>query len=66
MLKVINEITIYETNGKESSGLPLTTLLVVSHWLRDSLVVLEIAGQRVTVSARDLQAAIVNATNTKP
>lgn len=64
MIKVSNEITVYETNGTESSGLPMPTISVASHWNRDSLVVLGVAGQKVAVSARDLQAAIANAINT--
>lgn len=63
MIKVRNEVTIYEKEGKDATGCPLPTIEVVSHWNRDSLVVLIIDGARVTVSARDLQAAIVNATN---
>jgi hypothetical protein len=63
MIKVSSEVTIYETNGKENS-VPMPVLSVASHWNRDSLVILEIAGQKVTVSAKDLQAAITNATNT--
>jgi hypothetical protein len=63
MIKVANEITVYEENGTETK-VPMPTLSVLSHWNRDSLVVLEIAGQKISVSARDLQAAIANAVNT--
>ncbi len=63
MIKVRNEVTVYETNGRETSGCPLPAIAVESHWNRDSMVVLMVGGQKVTVSARDLQAAIANATN---
>lgn len=63
MIKVANEITLYETDGKETSGCPLPIMIVRSHWNRNTLVVLEIAGERVTVCARDLLAAVANATN---
>lgn len=63
MLKVSNEVTIYETDGKECKECPLPTMRVSSHWNRDSMVVLEVGDQRVTVSARDIHAAIMNATN---
>lgn len=63
MVKVSNEVDIYEINGLESKA-PLSTLLVKSHWNRSALIVLEVAGQKLTVAATDLQAAILNATNT--
>lgn len=65
MIKVSNEVTIYEIDGTETKGIPMPTMNVHSHWNRDSLVVLEVAGQRVTVSAADLRMAIENATRTK-
>lgn len=65
MIKVRNEITVYEIDGKEQSGLAMPVLAVSSHWNRDSLVVLESDGIRLTVSARDLLVAIANATNLK-
>lgn len=62
MIKSSNEVDIYEVDGQESA-VPVPRLLVSNHWNRDSLVVLEVHGKRLTVSARDLQAAIANATN---
>lgn len=63
MIKVSNDVTIYEADGKETT-VPMPTLAVASHWNRDSLVLLAFGGQTIAVSARDLQAAIANATNT--
>lgn len=63
VIKVSNEVTVYEVDGKEPGGLPMPTLTIASHWNRDSLVVLHVNGQRLTVAARDLQAAVSNATN---
>ncbi len=67
MIKVSNEMTIYEIDGKEVGGLLAVenTLTVRSHWNRNALVVLEYGGRRLAVSADDLQRAIRNATNTK-
>lgn len=62
MIKVSNEITIYEVDGKEQS-VPMPAMAVLSHWNRPALVVLHVDGKKLTVSARDLQAAITNATN---
>lgn len=64
MIKVANEITVYEVNGKKTDIVPTPTMAVLSHWNQNSLVVLDVAGTKVTVAARDLQAAIHNATNT--
>jgi hypothetical protein len=62
MIKVRNEVTVYEIDGKETS-VPSPVIVVCSHWNRDSLVVLESDGMRLTVSARDLLEAVANATN---
>lgn len=40
------------------------TVLVLSHWNRPQLVVLEIGGSKWVVSASELIAAVKNATNT--
>jgi len=63
VIKVSNEVTIYEVDGQATGGIPMPTMTVASHWNRDSLVVLHVNGKRVTVAARDLQAAVNNATN---
>jgi hypothetical protein len=64
VIKVHNTVNIVEIDGKECGGLD-PTLAVHSHWNRDQLVVLELDGKRVTVSAGDMLAAIANATNTR-
>lgn len=64
MIKVINELDVVELNGIEVPPGSEGKITVLSHWLRDQLVVLEIEGKRYTLKARDLQAAITNATNT--
>ena len=65
MIKVRNEVTVYETNGKETQGLERPILIVSSHWNWDDRVDLTIGGDRITVLARDLEAAVKNATNTR-
>ena len=62
MIKVDNEVNIYEDHGQE---VPLGNkrLHVESHWNRNEMVVLTIGEERVTVSAKDLEAAIANARN---
>jgi hypothetical protein len=62
MIKVSNAISVYEVDGKEaiSDG---PTIEVRSHWSRQSMVVLKVNGQSLTVIATDLEAAIRNATN---
>ena len=63
MIKVINEVKIYEINNKEVDTLK-NTLIVESHWNRDDYVVLKFDDKEITVSARDLKYALDNATNT--
>jgi hypothetical protein len=60
MIKVKNEVKSYDDN-LDAHPEPL---VVENHWNSDSMVVLYIGYQKVTVSARDLEAAIKNATNT--
>lgn len=63
-MSVVSKVTIYETDGNESSGLNFPELLVESHWNRSEMVVIRVGKhQCVTVLASDLQAAIRNATN---
>ena len=64
MIKVTNEVNVYEVNGSEPKPGERPTVLVRSHWNRSNLVVLEIGDLRLAVTAADLQAAIRNATNT--
>ena len=67
-IKVVNKVTVYEHNGKEVDG---GAIEVNSHWNRREFVVIFLPsdkdskkGESFTVSARDLEAAIKNATNT--
>jgi hypothetical protein len=65
MIKVTNEVNIYEADDREVST-PAPRMLVKSHWNYDKFVVLITpGGERLTVAANDLRAAIENATNTK-
>lgn len=70
MIQVHNEVTVYEQDGKEVGGdLDRPKLLVTSHWTQSDKVVLEFEYKRGTmvtavVLARDLRAAVDNATNT--
>jgi len=65
MIKVSSKVKIYEVNGSEPVPPELDTMTITSHWNRDALVVLELPNSRNTwtVSRRDLEAAIQNATN---
>lgn len=60
MIKVKNEVRSFDAN-LDATDEPLC---VESHWNDKDLVVLSIGYKTVTVSARDLEAAIKNATNT--
>ncbi len=57
MIKVTSQVESYDEPRKPS-------IKVHSHWVDSDRVVLEIEGITVTVIARDLKAAIDNATNT--
>ena len=64
MIAVESRVNVYEVNGSEPHpGGPEVQLKVCSHWNRSEFVVLELHGTRVTVSARDIQAAVANATH---
>lgn len=65
MIKVKNEVGIYEIEGEEAPPIEGPTIEVLSHWNRDDLVVLKVDEKSYTVLARDLNAAISNATHTK-
>ncbi len=66
MIKTESTVQVCETNGKDTTGLERPTLVVSSHWNRDTLAVISFPGSdvKLTVSADDLVAAIKNATNT--
>lgn len=62
MLRVLNEVTVHEINGKETSS--TQPVIVKNHWNDPALVLVTVAGVEVTVSATELAAAVKNATNT--
>jgi hypothetical protein len=62
-MKVTNIIKIYEIDKQELSVGEDRVISVESHWNRNSMVVLNVEGRTVTVSAGDLEDAIANATN---
>ena len=63
-MKVINEIRIYEIDGKDLSPNDIRHIKMVSHWNRKrTMVVIELEGIAATVPADDLRRAIDNVTN---
>lgn len=64
-MKVINEIEIYEVDGREVKPSDCGRLVISSHWNRDDFVVIKLSGVAITVSVRKLLPAIQNATNWK-
>lgn len=62
MIKVENTVQIYEKDGKETKH-GEHHLIVKSHWNYNDRVVLEFGEQNITVTEKDLLAAIKNATN---
>ena len=62
-MQVDNHLRIYEWNGVDTNVGDDKTLTVMSHRFSDRLVRLDIDGLIVTVSARELMAAVANATN---
>lgn len=68
MLKVVNEVKIYEVFDSEGNKVETDsrTLIVKNDWVWNNMVVLELDGRQIQVSAKDLKTAIENATNTNP
>ena len=66
MIAVKNELKAYEHNDKDVSVLsPAVALAIVSHGIHsDRVVLITPGGDRFTLIAKDLKAAIDNATNT--
>lgn len=66
MIKVVNHIKVYEVDGKECHSIAESTSIeVLSHWNRRTMVVIKCeGGKKLTIAANDLIAAINNATNT--
>ena len=62
-MKVKNEITIYEVDDTEVPIGKHRLMYILSHWNRNTLVVIKIGKYTYTVSKSDLLNAIENATN---
>ena len=65
MIKVTNEISIYEVEGKAlETTIGDPKLKINSHWNNPDRVEMEFDGKKITILARELKVAIDNATNT--
>lgn len=64
MITVVNTIKIYEVDGTETRLIEPPSIRIESHWNRSELVVFVVGENRYTLVARDVTAAIANATNT--
>ena len=65
MIKVVNEVEIYEIGNGVEAASGTKPLLVQSHWNLPERVILKRGTMEITVLADDLIAAIKNATNTE-
>jgi hypothetical protein len=66
VIEVINELTIYEIDGKAVAIRDTPTLTVKSHWNDPEWIILCTPdGRRFTLNAKDMRAAIENAANTR-
>ena len=66
VIKVTNELPIYEIGGKAPAMHDTPVLIVRSHWNDPLRIVLETeTGYCITINAKDLRAAIENAANTR-
>ena len=63
MIKVSQQIPIYEENDKEIPLRQQRFMGIESHWNWNERVILEIGKERITVLGRDLKTAIDNAMN---
>jgi hypothetical protein len=63
MINVESKVKVYEKDGKDTAIGDDTALVVRSHWNRDEYVVLDFGDKKWTMLAKDLEAAIRNATN---
>lgn len=65
LTSVVSKVKAYEQNGKDVVGLEYPHVHVEAHWNYPERVVLVWPnGEKLTVIAKDLNAAIANATNT--
>ncbi len=65
MIKVIQEVDVYEVDGEDAPVGKEIKVGVASHWNRNQLVVLVIGKKQYTVLGSDLKTAIENAENTE-
>ena len=67
MIEITNKVPIYEVGGEqvEAEAGDKVQLLVKSHHIHSDRVILVCDGEEIVVIARDLEAAIQNATNNK-
>jgi len=64
VITVVNTLKLYEVDGIETRPVEPPSVRIESHWNNSNLVVLIVGDKRYTLVARDLMAAIGNATNT--
>lgn len=60
MMKVENEIQVYEVDGNDKIK---ETLLISSHHIHHDFVVIGVGDQKITVSFSELKKAMENAVN---
>ncbi len=64
MIQVASKVNCYSVNSKKSSGLNLPQLIIRSHAVYNTNIIIETPeGQTYEVLAKDILAAIVNAEN---
>jgi len=63
MITVESKLIVYEVDGEETRIGERQEIIVRNHRYNDSMVVLQIDGREYTVSNRDMNAAVANATN---
>lgn len=64
MIDVEVKVRIYEIDGAETPAFGCPVVVVKSHSIYDSKVILKVGDKNYTVIAKDLRAAIDNAVNT--
>ena len=64
MIQVSSKVEVIEINGKDVGINESEVIEVKNHWSANTLVVLVVDGKSFTVSVKEMEAAIKNATNT--
>ena len=64
MIDVVNKVKVYEIDGEDTEMVETPTIEVRSHWNDPDRVVLAIGRKKWTILAKDLEAAVSNATHT--